>query len=426
MTNSFVLALWQSRIWKLLRPLREARRLLRPRGFDAAALLPWHDLEPDREAAPGTWLATGSHPFFIVPCQLPAGPLRIRLKMNSENAGRSIIYGVGGNNIADLHCLKQLQVKGPLELDEIVELPRPILGIRLDPLDGPGRFHLETLQVMPVPPTKTIFSAWRNRLGRLLARRADSLPNPQGSGQEAVGAAPANGTAQSDGSVEDRKLSAATAELRIGTKVSNRLDIVYVLKNVGLCGGVKVVMEHASRLRARGHNVCVYYLAGGNEWFGRLVPMIQFDTEELLQAALANFRGIKIATWYETAPWVAESCAWRSRLLPRPGHRGVLLLDPGRGCYGAGNVPVGPEADYRGRLGPRSNQGAVRPRFCLCEHRPRFGYFPAAARSPRDAPYPGPGSDLVGRRSPARTGSRAGTPCATPSCAAWRSTLGRP
>jgi len=324
-TNSFVLALWQSRIWKLLRPLREARRLLRPRGFDAAALLPWHDLEPDREAAPGTWLATGSHPFFIVPCQLPAGPLRIRLKMNSENAGRSIIYGVGGNNIADLHCLKQLQVKGPLELDEIVELPRPILGIRLDPLDGPGRFHLETLQVMPVPPTKTIFSAWRNRLGRLLARRADSLPNPQGSGQEAVGAAPANGTAQSDGSVEDRKLSAATAELRIGTKVSNRLDIVYVLKNVGLCGGVKVVMEHASRLRARGHNVCVYYLAGGNEWFGRLVPMIQFDTEELLQAALANFRGIKIATWYETAPWVAESL--------RPGDRGYYLVQDIEECY---------------------------------------------------------------------------------------------
>ncbi len=76
--HSFVQSLLQAPVWKLLRPLRAARRLLRPRGFRASDLIPWNQLEPDRETAPGTWIATGPSPYFIVPCVLPAGWLRHR------------------------------------------------------------------------------------------------------------------------------------------------------------------------------------------------------------------------------------------------------------------------------------------------------------------------------------------------------------
>src|SRR2546422_407305 len=86
--HSFVRSLSHSLAWRLLRPLRAVRQLLRPRGFTANDLIPWHELEPDRAAAPGTWVATGSSPYFIVPCVLPAGWLRFRLQMTTEVAGR--------------------------------------------------------------------------------------------------------------------------------------------------------------------------------------------------------------------------------------------------------------------------------------------------------------------------------------------------
>src|SRR5207244_385047 len=141
-------ALFNSRLWKFLTPIRQLRRWLRPRGFSAAALLPWRQLEPDREAAPGTWLATGPSPFFIVPCELPAGGLRVRLRMSSEVPGRLALYAIGGNGSADLHHLKQLDVQGRVEIDEVLRLPSPALGLRLDPITGPGRFHLDALDVL--------------------------------------------------------------------------------------------------------------------------------------------------------------------------------------------------------------------------------------------------------------------------------------
>src|SRR5690242_17753033 len=78
-THSFMESLSASSIWRMLRPFRAIRQLLRPRGFSANDLIPWHELEPDREAAAGTWLATGPSPYFVVPCVLPSGWLRFRL-----------------------------------------------------------------------------------------------------------------------------------------------------------------------------------------------------------------------------------------------------------------------------------------------------------------------------------------------------------
>jgi GT2 family glycosyltransferase/glycosyltransferase involved in cell wall biosynthesis len=91
-----------------------------------------------------------------------------------------------------------------------------------------------------------------------------------------------------------------------------------VLRTAGLCGGVKVVLEHASRLCARGHNAVIYCLDADTAWFEREVPVRAFGDIAILKQALVQFRGIKVATWHETAPWVAESL--------QPGDRGYYLV----------------------------------------------------------------------------------------------------
>ncbi len=84
-------------------------------------------------------------------------------------------------------------------------------------------------------------------------------------------------------------------------------QVVYVLTIVGLCGGIRVIMEHVSGLRARGYRVGVFAICGDTEWFPRDVPVHYFGTAAELQRHLNAFRGIKVATWYETAPMVAAS-----------------------------------------------------------------------------------------------------------------------
>lgn len=90
-------------------------------------------------------------------------------------------------------------------------------------------------------------------------------------------------------------------------------DLVYVLTIVGLCGGIRVIMEHVSRLRARGYRVGVFAVCGDTEWFPRDVPVHYFGSPAALQKQLNAFRGIKVATWYETAPMVAASLRGQDR-----------------------------------------------------------------------------------------------------------------
>src|SRR5262249_22628161 len=116
--HSFLQSLSRSPAWRVLRPLPALPEFLRPPGFCARDLIAWQQLEPDREAAPGTWVATGPTPYFVVPCLLPAGWLRFRLRMVTELAGRLELSDLGGNGVADSDCLKQIEVQGQVERDE--------------------------------------------------------------------------------------------------------------------------------------------------------------------------------------------------------------------------------------------------------------------------------------------------------------------
>ncbi len=150
LNQSFRQELSQSLLWKLLKPLRATRRLLRPRGFTASALIPWNQLAPDQDAPPGTWIATGSRPYFIVPCELPAGWLRIRTVLTSDVPGRFEILASGGNGISDAEPILQTEVTGGLDRLDYVCVSRPMLGLQINPLSAAGRFRLKELEVLPV------------------------------------------------------------------------------------------------------------------------------------------------------------------------------------------------------------------------------------------------------------------------------------
>src|SRR5439155_16369066 len=165
--HSFVQSLSGSLTWSVLRPFRALRQLLRPRGFSATDLIPWHHLEPDREAAAGTWVATGPSPHFIVPCVLPAGWLRFRLRMTTEVPGRLELSDIGGNGVGDFACLKQIDVRGRVERDDFIYLCRTALGLRVSPLNATGRFRLDDLQATPVSPFGAAVHALHNKLAAL-------------------------------------------------------------------------------------------------------------------------------------------------------------------------------------------------------------------------------------------------------------------
>jgi glycosyltransferase involved in cell wall biosynthesis len=85
------------------------------------------------------------------------------------------------------------------------------------------------------------------------------------------------------------------------------VDIYYIVESGGLCGGVRVIYEHAVRLQARGHKVTIASLDKPPLWFdlGGVKWLIFKDYLEM-KLALEKLRGKKIATWWKTAPVVRD------------------------------------------------------------------------------------------------------------------------
>lgn len=88
------------------------------------------------------------------------------------------------------------------------------------------------------------------------------------------------------------------------------MRVTYVLKGISLRGGIRIVLEHVSQLQAKGYDVWLYHLTGSVQAakFSRPIKQVKsFLNEAALVKALTETRGVKIATWHETAPWVAAS-----------------------------------------------------------------------------------------------------------------------
>ncbi len=85
------------------------------------------------------------------------------------------------------------------------------------------------------------------------------------------------------------------------------LRVIYVTQDTGVGGGHRVVFEQLNGLHDRGHQVELWTLTGGPEWFDLRVPVRTFKDYPQLSRTLAPIDAIKVATWWETAAPVWEA-----------------------------------------------------------------------------------------------------------------------
>ena len=86
------------------------------------------------------------------------------------------------------------------------------------------------------------------------------------------------------------------------------MKIVYVVESLELSGGVKVIVEHADGLAARGHDVAIVTRDARHAWLGVAVPVLEvpvFDARTLPEA------DVHVATWFPTVVPVVRAARAR-------------------------------------------------------------------------------------------------------------------
>ncbi len=86
------------------------------------------------------------------------------------------------------------------------------------------------------------------------------------------------------------------------------MKVCYVMEQTSLAGGHKDIFEQANRLAERGHDVRIFSVAAdASHWFPLQVAHRSYGSYPMLAKALGEFEGIRIATWWKTAPVVAAA-----------------------------------------------------------------------------------------------------------------------
>jgi glycosyltransferase involved in cell wall biosynthesis len=261
---------------RLLAPFRSLQTWLKPPRMTLVDLLPVWQIDEDPRGQWHGWISAGRQPKFLMARWLPQGQYRMQLQFECDRPGQLELTAQLGPDRESARRVVSLPVAaGCHSYDVTITIPGDAIAAWLQPIDTPARFRFHD------------FSFERTTGPRQPDRLPIEPPRPR-----------------------------------------QVLNIAYVLKSAGLCGGVRSALEQASRLGRRGHNVTVFFINDNADWFDRSVNCIRMPDAATLIRELAKFRGIKIATWYETAPWVAESL--------RPGDRGYYLVQDVEESYVTG------------------------------------------------------------------------------------------
>jgi len=146
-----------------------------PRRVSATSLEPAQMLD-QVPGAPGTWRALGNDPQFVARCRLPAGWVRIRLKMTSSARGKLEIYADAGAGFTADTCIERAEVWNDVANDFFVHLPAPVRAIRFDPLDATGEFRVLDFRVEPVTRLTACARATWGKLRLIVGHRGLLLP----------------------------------------------------------------------------------------------------------------------------------------------------------------------------------------------------------------------------------------------------------
>src|SRR5205823_12588353 len=97
--------------------------------------------------------------------------VRIQLRMTSNCSGRVELFADFGDGFHVSECLQRIDCRGSATLDQVIRLPRPVRGIRFDPLDTAGDFRVIRLRMQPVSFVEAVRLAgdrkWRQWKGIL-------------------------------------------------------------------------------------------------------------------------------------------------------------------------------------------------------------------------------------------------------------------
>jgi O-antigen biosynthesis protein len=169
--HSFAASLETSFGWRLLAPLRAVKHWLRPRGFNQSHLLPWNQLDPT-PGVPGNWEVRGTNPQFLVACWLPAGWLRVRLRMHSSIKSRLEIYAETSDTFTPESRIGEIVVAaGDNEEEFYFKLHKPTRALRIHPLNAAGTIRIDRFEVAPRPALHAGIDAFRRKLRLLRAYR---------------------------------------------------------------------------------------------------------------------------------------------------------------------------------------------------------------------------------------------------------------
>lgn len=144
--------------WKLGYPFRLLERWIAPPRFTERDLKPWFELKVNEDGwqGPGSgpfpveWESVGIDPQFVLPVVLPPGYVRIRLRMSGISRGITEIYADEGDGFQTASCVETFEWEENLSVDIVVKFDKPVFGLRLDPLAGPGRFKLHEFSATPL------------------------------------------------------------------------------------------------------------------------------------------------------------------------------------------------------------------------------------------------------------------------------------
>src|SRR5262249_22750533 len=148
------------------------RRLVRRRSFGPDDLIPAHQLR----RVEGGWRSTGVEPMFLLPCLLPAGWVRVRMRVrrtdrHSPEREVAELHVDHGDGFEPGRGLERLVWSETLADELYLNLPRPALALRFAPLSAPGSFVIEEFRVEPIPRLKALAQGLARKVRLLRAYR---------------------------------------------------------------------------------------------------------------------------------------------------------------------------------------------------------------------------------------------------------------
>ena len=111
---------------------------------------------------------------------------------------------------------------------------------------------------------------------------------------------------------EERLKDAKKQQLSYKKRNKQKLNITYVMTWTGVCGGSKIILEHANRLTDRGHNITLISHDSRPTWFNlnSSVRFIQVPWGEVLCESIPKDTDVIVATyWREIYECVEQKIA---------------------------------------------------------------------------------------------------------------------